>query len=136
MLFAILFMGMLNRVDTLPGGFCKLEEDTMFHEQVVRYPEVAPSFPGGEEAMAKFILKNLHIPTREDVEQPYYASSFPVFFIDTTGKIAKWRFGNNKNPTTLLDSAMQNVIIKMPKWKPGTCNGVAVPVLFMLPVRL
>lgn len=136
MLFTLLLCSMINRTDTLPGGFCKPVEDTMFHEWVVRYPEVPPSFPGGEEGLAKYISKNLHIPEREGVEQPYYASSFPEFVIDANGKVTKMRFANNKHPQTLLDSCIQNVLVKMPKWKPGMCNGVAVQVLYYLPVRL
>ncbi|WP_440135277.1 hypothetical protein, partial [Chitinophaga sancti] len=124
------------KMDTLPIGNCKLERDRILEEWVVREPEVAPVFPGGQDSLISFFSRNLRIPYREGIEQPYYASSFPMFVIDTSGYIKKIGFMSYRNPYTLLDSAVQKVIVKMPQWKPGMCNGVKVPVLFMLPVRL
>ncbi len=127
---------MSAKADTLQPGACKLEKDSILHEWEVRAPEVEPVFPGVMDSLLGFMSRNLHIPYREDIEQPFYASSFPSFIIDTSGRITKIRFGNHIEAFSVLDSAVQNVIVKMPVWKPGRCNGVRVPVLYTLPVRL
>ncbi|RFM33821.1 hypothetical protein DXN04_17850 [Chitinophaga silvisoli] len=136
MLFSLLFWYLSAKADTLPQGACKLEKDKILDEWVMREPEVEPVFPGGLDSLVMFLSRNLHIPYREDIEQPYYASSFPSFIIDTSGRVSKIRFGDHIHAFSVLDSAVQHVIVKMPVWKPGRCNGVAVPVLYTLPVRL
>ena len=102
----------------------KADETPLSHAQEM------PEYPGGIDALKKFMLKNLRQP---DDLQPGEKIIVKAFFVVTKdGKIDQVKIisaGRND-----LDKEVERVINKMPLWKPGKQNGSAVAVYFNLPV--
>lgn len=105
----------------------KGDEDVIF--TVV---EQQAEYPGGLEAMAKFLQKNMKYPAiarRMGTE----GSVFVSFVIDREGVISDIQV--IKGISTECDKEAMRVIKLMPPWKPGKQNGKAVRCRFVLPVK-
>lgn len=103
------------------------DEDVVF--MVVEQPA---EYPGGLEAMMKFIVKNMKYPAqarRMGVE----GSVFVSFVVDKEGKISDPQV--IKGISTDCDQEALRVIKQMPPWKPGKQNGKAVKSRFVLPIK-
>lgn len=94
--------------------------------------EVMPEFTGGQEALAKYLQKEIQYPQRAKemgIEGKVYLS----FVVDN--------FGNVTNVKVLrgigggCDEEAMRVVKKMPRWKPGKQGGRAVSVNFNLPIE-
>lgn len=104
----------------------KVDDETKIFERA----EVMPEFPGGIDALRKFIIKNIHQP--DDLEAGQKIVVMASFVVSKTGKIENLKIANSGR--TDLDKEVLRVINKMPLWKPGMQNGSAVSVYFNLPV--
>lgn len=93
--------------------------------------QVAPEYPGGENAMYEFISKNVNYPAKEK-ENGITGKVFVRFAIMTDGSINNIEI-LSKSPEAFNQEVIR-VIKLMPKWKPGIQDGRAVPVYFTLPV--
>ena len=94
--------------------------------------EQSAEFPGGMEALAKFLQKNVKYPAiarRMGVE----GSVFVSFVIDKAGVISD--IAIVKGISAECDKEAARVVNLMPPWKPGKQNGKAVRCRFVLPVR-
>lgn len=94
--------------------------------------EQQAEYPGGAEAMFKFLQKNMKYPAiarRMGVE----GSVFVSFVIDKEGVISDVQV--IKGISAECDKEAQRVIKLMPPWKPGKQNGKAVRCRFVLPVK-
>ncbi|HYG15811.1 MAG TPA: energy transducer TonB [Bacteroidia bacterium] len=99
---------------------------------IAQYSEVLPEYPGGQEAMAKFISKKLKYPkkARKDGIEGKVIVQFVIE-----------RDGTTSNHTIVRDigygcgEEVVRIIKKMPKWKPGMQKGEAVRVKMVLPVN-
>ncbi|MFA9214698.1 MAG: energy transducer TonB [Candidatus Methylacidiphilales bacterium] len=93
--------------------------------------QVAPEYPGGENAMYEFISKNVNYPVKEK-ENGITGRVAVRFAVMQDGSI------NNIEILTKTPEAFNQEVIRvikaMPKWKPGMQDGKAVPVYFTLPV--
>ena len=102
--------------------------------QPVLVPDVMPEFPGGEEAMLRYLQKNIHYPfhlLQSEVSGTVYLS----FVIDKDGSVSEIKILRVvKDGEALADEATR-VVSKMPQWKPGVFEGKNVPVLYKLPVN-
>lgn len=93
--------------------------------------EVLPAYPGGMDALRKFLEKNLQTP--EEMESGETVSVRVKFVVDYTGKL--------KSFVTVLDGgrAFNNEVIrvlkKMPDWIPGKARGENVSVYYVIPVK-
>lgn len=100
-------------------------------EEPLTFVEQMPEFPGGIDAMMKYLGTNIKYPS---IAQEMGISGKVVlqFVVDKHGKI-----GNIKVIRTLgagCDEEAIRVVKSMPSWKPGRQNGKEVPVFFTLPV--
>ena len=93
--------------------------------------EDKPSFPGGEEAMFKFISKTYvypPVPKENGVDGTVYVQ----FVVAKTGKIV--------NPFVVgsvdsyLDAEALRLVSLFPDWIPGKQRGIAVSVTMVLPI--
>ncbi len=103
------------------------EEDVIF--TVV---EQQAEFPGGFEAMVKFLAKNMKYPAaarRMSVE----GSVFVSFVIDREGNISDPQV--IKGISAECDKEAIRVVQLMPPWKPGKQNGKPVRCRFVLPIK-
>lgn len=92
--------------------------------------ERAPEFPGGEEALARFLSRNLNTP--EELEAGQKKAVRVRFTVGSDGSISLMEIvqtGGDK-----FDKEVVRVCKKMPRWKPAIQNGMHVPVSYVLPV--
>ena len=115
----------LPKGDELMVG--EIEDDELLFVQVDEDPE----FPGGEEAMRKFIEDNLQYP-RLAAENGISGKVYVTFVIDTDGTVLKPRLLRDIGGGCGTESI--RIIKLMPKWKPGKQNGKPVRVQYNLPV--
>ena len=105
----------------------EIDDDTYF--QVV---DEEPSFPGGMEAMYKFLAENIKYP-QEAKDNNISGRVFVSFIVEPDGSIT--------NPRLLRDigggcgQEAIRVVKLMPRWKPGKNMGQTVRVQFNLPVN-
>lgn len=92
--------------------------------------EVMPEFPGGINALIKFILKNIHQP--DDLQAAQSIKVIASFVVSKTGTIENIKIIGSGRAD--LDKEVMRIINKMPLWKPGLKNGKPVAVYFNLPV--
>lgn len=94
--------------------------------------EDEPEFPGGVEAMYKFIQENIEYPQLA-LENNISGKVYVTFVVEEDGSIT--------NPKVLRDigggcgQEALRVVKMMPKWKPGKQQGKVVRVQFNLPVK-
>lgn len=95
--------------------------------------DVPPEFPGGSEALTKFLNKNIHYP-RYAQEIGASGTVFVQFVVDENGNVHD---PISKSP--YLDTSLQTEAVRvvriLPTWKPGLVNGKQVAVQMNLPVR-
>jgi periplasmic protein TonB len=90
--------------------------------------ELMPTYPGGMEALIKFLQRNLKSPS--ELEQPVQVVI--QFVVAKDGSITELVI--NKSGGNEFDKEVQRVIKMMPNWVPGEQNGHPVAVYFNLPV--
>lgn len=94
--------------------------------------EQAPSFPGGMEALHKFLSENIKYPITA-LENGIQGRVIVKFVVSKTGDISNIQIFRGVD--TSLDMEAVRVIQAMPKWIPGKQKGKAVDVYFTLPVE-
>jgi periplasmic protein TonB len=96
--------------------------------------EEMPSFPGGEEALLKYLAKNTQYPAMEkdaNIQGVVYVS----FVVNKEGKITNVEIKRSVKGGPGFDKEAIRVISSLPKWSPGKQNGRPVSVAYTLPVR-
>ncbi len=99
--------------------------------KVVEYPDYMPEFPGGQEALQRFLGRNLRMP-KQDLEPGTKIATLVRFIIDKDGRVTGIEF--EKSGGSDFDNEVSRVMKKMPVWKPGMQGGRNVAVYFKLPV--
>jgi protein TonB len=89
-----------------------------------------PEFPGGVEALRKFLFKNLVTPDALNVDEKKIVQI--KFKIDKDGSVTTFEILTSGGHE--FDSEVVRVCKKMPRWVPAIQNGIHVPVNFILPV--
>lgn len=100
-------------------------------EEIFQAVEQPAEFPGGSNALMKFLRDNIRYP--ETAQQNDIQGRVTVeFVVEKDGSIGQVHVikGVDKD----LDKEAIRVTKKMPKWQPGKNNGVAVRSYFRLPV--
>jgi periplasmic protein TonB len=99
--------------------------------EVVDIAEIMPEFPGGMQALLRFLGKNLEVP--ENALEPGEKVRVPVkFVVSKEGSLSGIEFPFQAND--IFKKEIIRVLSKMPKWKPGVQNGRAVSVYYTIPV--
>ena len=107
-------------------------KETSDEDIIFTVVEQQAEFPGGFEAMAKFLAKNVKYPAqarRMGIE----GSVFVSFVIDREGNISDPQV--IKGISAECDKEAVRVVKLMPPWKPGKQNGKAVKCRFVLPIK-
>lgn len=102
-------------------------------EEIFTFVEQPPTFPGGDEALAKYLNNNIRYPHLA-TENGISGTVFVSFVVDSEGQIKDVKTVGAAKGGGLEDEAIR-VVKKMPKWKPGKQNGRQVSVQFNLPIR-
>jgi Ca-activated chloride channel homolog len=135
------------------GSFCS-GQDSLARQRSDTIPdstqkaiETMPEFPGGQLALKNFLQNNIDFP-REARDNGIDGKVIVSFLVQPDGQIDSIQLKeaqvfiqmkNSRRPASEQEAA---VLIKeafrlmsiMPRWKPGTLNGVAVPVHYNLPI--
>jgi protein TonB len=101
-------------------------------EKIWEYAEVNPAFPGGEEAMMKYLSSHIRYPSvaeRNKLEGLVVVQ----FVVNEAGAITDMVILKKLGGGT--DEEAMRVIKNMPPWQPGKQNGRPVKVRFTLPIR-
>lgn len=85
--------------------------------------EVAPSYPGGEEALTTYITSNMQYPEMAK-ENGVEGVVCVIFTVKPDGSIGNIKIKRMVDPD--LESEAIRLVKNMPKWNPATENGVAV----------
>jgi len=94
--------------------------------------EEKPEFPGGIEAINKWIVDNVKYPGIAK-ENGVTGKVFVQFVIDKNGKVTDVQILRGVDP--YLDKEAMRVVSDMPSWTPGKQRGKAVKVSFQLPIN-
>lgn len=106
------------------------------NERIYTVVEQMPEFPGGDEAMMKFIHKNLTYPEIA-MKNGIIGTIRLRFIVRSTGEITDIEAVNKESlEGSGLEEEAIRVIKKMPKWTPGKQNGKPVSVYFNFPIRV
>jgi TonB family protein len=95
--------------------------------------EQGASFPGGEEAMMRFINKNLQYPERNDTGRLQFRV-IVSFVVNKDGSLSDIKILKSVKGETSLEAAAIRVVKMMPKWEPGTANAKPVERTYVLPI--
>jgi protein TonB len=108
------------------------EEEEETETQIFTVVENEPEFPGGMEALYKYLAQNIKYPQLAR-DNGITGKVYVTFVVERDGSIA--------NPKVLRDigggcgAEAIRVVKSMPKWTPGKQRGKAVRVQFNLPVN-
>ncbi|MCB0508178.1 MAG: energy transducer TonB [Bacteroidetes bacterium] len=105
----------------------------LFSMQLVANPQdgVRPSFPGGSEALFKFLDENLKYPEQAQQEK-WQGKTLVGFTVNEDGTLSNIRVV--KSSWTILDQEALRIIKMMPKWIPANFNGIAQKEMVVLPI--
>lgn len=103
--------------------------------KIVTFPDIQPQFPGGEEALRKYIARNFNIPpvvleTQDEV------SMVVVFVIDKNGEVSDFKVINSSVEGMGTEESAKQLYMNMPKWSPGKNNGKAANVRLLQPIKI
>ena len=108
------------------------EEEEMEETQIFTVVEDEPEFPGGMEALYKFLAENIKYP-KDALENKIEGRVYVSFTVEVDGSIT--------NIKVLRDigggcgKEVVRVVKLMPKWKPAKQRGKPVRASFSLPVK-
>jgi TonB family protein len=101
-------------------------------EGIFEVAEIMPQFPGGEEAMLKFLSKEIVYPAAAK-EANIQGRVQVSFIVGTDGTLSQIKIARS-GPDPLLDEEAIRAVKKMPKWVPGKQNSNPVNVRIIIPV--
>jgi len=127
--------GIFQPADPGTGGDGKGKEPGKEPEQAPNIPrneaEVMPSYPGGMDALRKFLQRNLTNP--KEMEEGEEVSVKVKFVVGYDGKLQS--FITVQDGGEEFNKEVIRVLKKMPNWEPGKSNGQNVAVYYTIPVK-
>jgi protein TonB len=100
-------------------------------EKVFVSVEEMPEYPGGNQALLKYISENLIYPQDAQINN-IQGRVILKFVVNRNGSVD--RIEIIRSIDSLLDNEAIRVVKTLPKFKPGKQGGMPVPVWFSLPV--
>lgn len=100
-------------------------------EGVYLVPDEMPKFPGGMQAMMKYLSTNVKYPL-EAQKKGVSGRVIIQFVVMEDGTLGQEKVVRGVDP--LLDEEALRVVKAMPKWTPGVADGKTVKVRFTIPV--
>lgn len=94
--------------------------------------ERMPQFPGGEEALLKYLRDSIQFNAL--ICFPSNGKVAVQFVVKKNGDLSNFKV--LKDPGCGLGEAYIELLKKMPKWIPGSINGMAFDVKFTLPIYI
>lgn len=110
----------------------RLPEKSPAEDDVYISAEVMPSFPGGKEALQRYLKENLMLLA--DSNPTENGKVIASFIISEEGKVSGMRILKGLSEDT--DAAVLKAIKNMPAWEPGKVARKPVKVRVSLPVEI
>ena len=111
----------------------EVKEEEEEEEVVFVVVEKMPEFPGGQQALFKYLSENVKYPVIAQ-ENGIQGRVICQFVVNKDGKIVDVEVVRSGGDPS-LDKEAVRVIKSMPKWKPGKQRGKAVRVKYTVPVN-
>ena len=93
--------------------------------------EEMPEFPGGSDALMKYLATNVHYPEAAE-KAGVQGRVIVTFVVDSDGSISDASILKSVDPS--LDQEALRLVNSMPKWTPGKQKGKAVRVKYTIPI--
>ena len=108
-----------------------VDDEHYTYGEIVFFVEKAPEFPGGEEALYKYLEENIHYP--EQAKKDGITGTVKIsFWIEKDGSITHaWIISDIGGGCG--DEALR-AVKNMPKWKPAQQSGKSIRIEFTLPI--
>jgi periplasmic protein TonB len=126
--------GQLKRKDQFNKGkfisgncYTKMGNDTSHYQY-----EIMPEYPGGEDALIRFISSKLKYPKKAR-KAGIQGKVLVKFSIDKMGKVTD--VGIAKSVDTQLDKEGIRIVKSLARWSPGRIDGESVKVSYVLPIN-
>jgi protein TonB len=103
-------------------------------DSIYQFPTKSPEFPGGMDAMFKFIQNNIVYPDYEK-ENGIEGTVYLEFIVRKTGDIENIELLRGIKNGPNYDKEAIRLVKKMPKWIPGAMNGIPVSTMMRLPIK-
>ena len=97
----------------------------------INNPDVMPSYPGGMDALRRFLERNLHNP--KEMEEGEAVSVSVKFIVGYDGKLQGFVPAGAGDEEFYKE--VVRVLKKMPEWIPGKANGENIAVYYAIPVK-
>ena len=110
---------------------CSSYYDSIQERTIYTFTEKKASFPGGDRELFKFLNQNLVVP---DELCECFGTIYVSFIVESDGKVTYKAI--RKSLCSPMDQMAMNVVDKMPPWIPAMCDGIAVPVIVVIPVKI
>ena len=108
------------------------QDEEEAEDEIFQVVEQDPEFPGGSDAIFKFIQQNLKYPQLAK-ENNITGRVFVQFVVEKDGSVSNVRA--MRDPGGGLGKEAERVVKSMPKWTPGKQRGKAVRAYFTLPIN-
>ena len=113
------------------GGDAEIAKPTIDKITPNNFAEVMPDYPGGMQALRKFLEKNLKNP--QDLQEGENIKVRIRFIVGYDGNLKG--FETIQDGGTVFNNEVIRVLKKMPRWIPGKTKGENVSVYFTIPVN-
>lgn len=107
------------------------KSESSYSENDNVHEEIMPSFPGGQEALMKYLSDNVVVPTYAE-ENGIQGRVVVSYVIECDGSVTDVQVVQSVHP--VLDDEAIRVVKNMPKWIPGKQDGKDVSVKFSIPI--
>ena len=107
-------------------------EQSVDKPQILERSEIMPEFPGGFEALKRYLSRNLRMPDA-NAEPGSSVKVIARFVVGADGRVTDIEIVQAAD--MVYNEEVKRVISKMPDWKPGSQNHRNVAVYFSLPVN-
>lgn len=108
------------------------EEETRDEGEVFMIVEEMPEFPGGTEALQKYLAQSVRYPVIAQ-ENGIQGRVYIQFVINQNGEVTNATILRGVDPS--LDREALRVVEAMPKWKPGKQRNRPVRVSYTVPIN-
>lgn len=108
------------------------EEETRDEGEIFMIVEEMPEFPGGTEALHKYLAQSVRFPVIAQ-ENGIQGRVYIQFVINQNGEVTNATILRGVDPS--LDREALRVVEAMPKWKPGKQRNRPVRVSYTVPIN-
>jgi len=108
------------------------EKNAATDQPVYTIVEQMPVYPGGDEAMKKYLTENI-VYADQARKDKISGTVYVTFVVNEKGELQDVKVIRGVSPE--LDAEALRVVKSMPAWTPGKQSGKAVSVQYNLPIK-